>query len=65
MKTPEVSECAGREKGMNDSCEFTLIEAGKTQEEILNNYIQALEAIVKRYPQQWFNFFNIWQQESR
>ena len=43
--------------------EFTTIEGGKTQNEILDTYISSLESIVKRYPQQWFNFFDVWQQE--
>ena len=63
FKTPVVIYYAMREKGMKYRFEFTTIEGGKTQNEILDTYISSLESIVKRYPQQWFNFFDVWQQE--
>lgn len=32
----------------------------KPEEQLLEQYIKQLESIVKRYPQQWFNFYDFW-----
>lgn len=29
-------------------------------EDVLSHYIEELEAVIKRYPEQWFNFYNFW-----
>ena len=31
-----------------------------TKEAILGSYVRSLEAVVRRYPQQWFNFYRFW-----
>jgi len=31
---------------------------------VLNDYILALEAILKKYPEQWFNYYAFWAEES-
>jgi predicted LPLAT superfamily acyltransferase len=28
---------------------------------VLNDYIQALETILKKYPEQWFNYYEFWE----
>lgn len=32
-------------------------------EEALNKYVHKLEEVVKRYPQQWFNFYDFWEKK--
>ena len=29
-------------------------------QDLLNQYIKSIESVLKRYPYQWFNFFNFW-----
>jgi predicted LPLAT superfamily acyltransferase len=31
-------------------------------EPILNDYIEALEAMLKKYPEQWFNYYEFWEE---
>ena len=31
-----------------------------TKEAVLGSYVRSLEAVVRRYPQQWFNFYRFW-----
>ena len=33
---------------------------GKTPNVVLESYVRSLEAVVKRYPRQWFNFYRFW-----
>lgn len=63
FKTPVIIYFAIREQGMKYHFEFNILEAGLSQKQILNKYVECLESVVKRYPQQWFNFFDLWQQE--
>ena len=44
---------------------FTIIEdqiknGRAAQDKIFEQYINALEQIVRAYPQQWFNFYPFW-----
>ena len=32
-------------------------------EESLKQYIQMYESILKKYPNQWFNFYNFWEKQ--
>ena len=34
----------------------------KATQEILNDFVGQMEEKVKRYPEQWFNYYNFWQQ---
>jgi predicted LPLAT superfamily acyltransferase len=36
------------------------LSAKDYQEKIFNEYLKLLEETVKRYPQQWFNFYSFW-----
>lgn len=63
FKTPVIVYFAMREPGMKYRFEFTLVEKGLTQMEILRNYVESLETVIRKYPQQWFNFYDLWQQE--
>ena len=31
-----------------------------TRDAVLGSYVRSLEAVVRRYPQQWFNFYRFW-----
>ncbi len=60
FKTPIVFYFAMRQRGLKYRFHFKVIEPGHTQEEILALYTKELESIVKQYPQQWFNFYDLW-----
>ncbi len=36
------------------------IEGKITTEELMEEYVKSLERIVKKYPRQWFNFYDFW-----
>ncbi len=38
-------------------------ERDKAAEELARAFVRALEAVCKRYPYEWFNFFDFWDQE--
>lgn len=65
LKTPVVIYFAMREK-MSYNFIFKYIDnkeglsAKDYQEKIFNEYLKLLEETVKRYPQQWFNFYSFW-----
>lgn len=60
FKTPVVYYFAMRERGMKYRFIFKSVEGGLTQEELMNIYIEEFEGVVRRYPQQWFNFYDVW-----
>ncbi|WP_164970459.1 hypothetical protein [Arcobacter cloacae] len=47
--------------------ELTIIYLDKTKEQedaislALSTYIQKYEEVIKKYPEQWFNFYNFWE----
>lgn len=65
LRTPVVIYFAMREK-MSYNFIFKYVDnkeglsAKDYQEKIFNEYLKLLEEIVKRYPQQWFNFYSFW-----
>ncbi len=60
FKTPVVFYFAMRERGMKYRFTFKSVEGGKSQAELMDIYVSELERVVKRYPQQWFNFYDLW-----
>ena len=60
-KSPVVFYFAMREKGMKYRFLFKTVDNSLSQSELMNIYLRELEAIVKKYPQQWFNFFDVWE----
>ncbi|MGL5958228.1 MAG: acyltransferase [Phocaeicola sp.] len=64
FKTPVIIYFAMREKGRSYRFLFQVIEGGCSQQELLRQYVAMLESVVKQYPQQWFNFYDVWQSES-
>ena len=32
---------------------------------MLNDYVAEMETKVKKYPEQWFNYYNFWQQKDK
>ena len=61
--TPVIFYFAMREKGMRYRFIFRTIKPGLTQDEILGKYVEVFEQVVRSYPQQWFNFYDLWQQK--
>ncbi|MDR2622203.1 MAG: acyltransferase [Dysgonamonadaceae bacterium] len=64
FESPVVFYFSMREKGMKYRFIFTIAEIkGKGKQavdELLDLYVGTLEKIVKRYPEQWFNYYNFW-----
>ncbi|MCL1821812.1 MAG: hypothetical protein FWG22_03205 [Prolixibacteraceae bacterium] len=66
LKLPAVFYFAMREKNFTYRFIFKIIEPtqnGKFTDAmsgIMDQYIETLENIIKKYPQQWFNFYNFW-----
>ncbi len=58
---PTIFYFAMREKGMRYRFIFKTMEAKPSQKEILEHFVETLENVVKSYPQQWFNFYDVWQ----
>lgn len=61
FKIPVVFYFAMREKKRSYKFKFAILDAGLPQEEIQKEYIKALTEVVEEYPQQWFNFYKVWQ----
>ena len=60
FRTPVIFYFAMREKGMKYRFIFKK-ESGVSHNDIMNGYIKEFESVVRRYPQQWFNFYDVWQ----
>ncbi len=63
FKCPVVFYFAMRERGMKYRFIFKIVDGTMTQTELMDNYITELESVVRSYPQQWFNFFDVWSRE--
>lgn len=67
MKVPVVFYFAMKEKKQTYRFHFILAEKmvqskeKKTEQTLLEQYVRALEAIVKQYPEQWFNYYPFWE----
>ena len=62
FRAPAVFYYAMRERGRRYRFIFDIPETpdGKTPNAVLESYVRSLEAVVRRYPQQWFNFYRFW-----
>lgn len=62
FRAPAVFYYAMRERGRRYRFIFDIPEAqdGNTPNAVLGSYVRSLEAVVRRYPQQWFNFYRFW-----
>lgn len=66
MRVPVVFYFAMREKHKTYRFHFIVLnqipqESGKRSEQVLlEHYVEALEAILSRYPEQWFNYYSFW-----
>lgn len=66
LKVPVVFYFALREKGMRYSFNFVSADpvlrgkGNKPEEAILRQYITALEKMLGKYPEQWFNYYDFW-----
>lgn len=63
FKTSVVFYFAIREAGRRYRFKFSMLEPGLSQPEILKSYVEKVEQVVSEYPQQWFNFFDLWGQK--
>ncbi len=63
FKTPVVFYFAMRERGRRYRFIFEVVDGGLSQQELLERYLRIFERVVQKYPQQWFNFFDLWQYE--
>lgn len=63
LQVPVVVYYAMRERGRRYRFHFEqLAREGErlSSEELLGRYTASLEAVVRRYPEQWFNFYDFW-----
>lgn len=65
LNVPVVFYYAMRQSGKRYRFAFKIADiSGKTSQERLENivsqYIESLEKVVREYPQQWFNFYDFW-----
>jgi predicted LPLAT superfamily acyltransferase len=62
FRAPVVFYYAMRERGRRYRFIFDIPDGDGcgTKEAILGSYVRSLEAVVRRYPQQWFNFYRFW-----
>lgn len=67
MGTPVMSYFAMREKGMRYRFHFFVLNGDGTMklkpEDLLERYVRILEMMLKKYPEQWFNYYNFWSYE--
>jgi predicted LPLAT superfamily acyltransferase len=65
-QTPVVFFFAMRERGRRYHFHFqpAKVDASLTKKELCNSlaaqYVQALEEILRKYPEQWFNYYEFW-----
>ena len=62
LRTPVVFYFAVREAGRRYRFLFTIVDAAEhpTREELLARYVDTLEQVLDRYPDQWYNFYKFW-----
>ena len=66
LGVPVVFYFAVREKGMHYKFNFVPAQPEKRVkgkvpgQELLKQYVSALESVVKQYPEQWFNYYDFW-----
>ena len=66
MDVPIVFYFSMREKGMKYIFKFVLAKTENDRdtelnaEKLMDSYIRTLEDILKKYPEQWFNYYDFW-----
>ncbi|MDD2623064.1 MAG: lysophospholipid acyltransferase family protein [Bacteroidales bacterium] len=67
LEVPVLTVFIMKEKGLNYRGYIYLLQAldnenssVKKAEHLIKQYIDLLEKILKRYPEQWFNYYNFW-----
>ena len=61
FRVPVVFYYALRERGRRYRVIFDIPDGQPmTRDAVLGSYVRSLEAVVSRYPQQWFNFYRFW-----
>ena len=59
-RVPVVFFYAMRERGRRYRFVFVESEAAQRVEDLQEQYVRSLEGMVRRYPHQWFNFYDFW-----
>lgn len=59
-RVPVVFFYAMRERGRRYRFVFVESEAAQRVEDLQEQYVRSLESVVRRYPYQWFNFYDFW-----
>ena len=71
MKVPVVFYFAMREPGRTYRFHFFVAEPvtrskeNKAETALLEQYTATLEHILKRYPEQWFNYYSFWKPATK
>ncbi len=60
FKVPVVIYFAMREPNQSYRFKFKVIHERMTQKELMQIYVETLQEVVTAYPQQWFNFYDVW-----
>ena len=60
LRVKVVFYFAMREKGRRYRFIFREATAGAGPQAVLNEYVAALDDVLSRYPQQWFNYYDFW-----
>ena len=67
MRVPVVFYFAMREPGMKYRFHFFpsgISEGRMTKEAVLDRYASVLEEMLGRYPEQWFNYYDFWKNDT-
>jgi predicted LPLAT superfamily acyltransferase len=66
FKVPAVFYFSMREKGMKYRFKFFIAdvarvgEGEKPEHALMKQYVEALESVLRRHPEQWFNYYKFW-----
>ena len=63
LKVPVVFVYVMKEKGLHYHLYARVAEVKKADaESLLEAYTDSMEQMLRKYPLQWFNYFNFWEQ---
>ena len=71
LEVPVLSVAVLKEKGLHYTCRTTLLdsESGNSLNEkcdnLMKQYVQSLENVLRQHPEQWFNLFDFWNLERK
>jgi predicted LPLAT superfamily acyltransferase len=71
LQSPVVFYYAMREKKQTYRFHFTFAEIPENDrtkgatEDLLKEYVRSLEGVLKKYPEQWFNYYDFWKTDNK